>query len=323
MQAIVQDEYGTTDVLHSEEIERPTIADNEVLVRVHAAGVDRGVWHLMTGQPYLIRLMGFGLRRPKNRVRGMDLAGTVEAVGADVTRFTPGDEVLGIGNATFAEFSSAREDKLVLKPVNLSFEQAGALATSALTALQGLRDAGGLESGQHVLVIGAGGGVGSFAVQIAKALGAEVTGVCSTSKTELVRSLGADQVIDYTQEDFAARPERYDVILDIAGNRSLSHLRRALTSRGTLVITGGEGGGRWFGGIDRQIRALAISPFIRHKLTAFIASENVEDLQVLSSLVESGQLTPVVDRTFPLAETPEAIRYLEAGHVRGKVVVTV
>jgi NADPH:quinone reductase-like Zn-dependent oxidoreductase len=323
MNAIVQDIYGSSDVLELRDIDRPVAGDGDVLVRVHAAGVDRGVWHLMTGLPYLVRILGYGLRTPKTRVRGTDVAGRVESVGKDVTQFQPGDQVFGICDGSFAEYACAREDKFVRKPANLTFEQAAAVPTSALTALQGLRDAGKLEPGQKVLIIGASGGVGTFAVQIAKALGAEVTGVCSTTKTDLVRSIGADRAIDYTREDFGDGRRHYDVILDIAGNRSLSHLRRALTPQGTLVIVGGEGGGRWLGGMDRQLRALMLSPFVRQTLRSLFSMPRKEDLQFVKELVDAGKVTPVIDRTYPLREVPEAIRYLTAGHARGKVVITV
>ena len=323
MKAIVQDTYGETDVLEFREIGRPEIAADEVLVRVHAAGVDRGVWHLMTGLAYPIRLAGYGLRAPKTPVPGMDLAGVVEAVGADVTRFGPGDEVYGIGKGAFAEFARAPENKLAPKPANLTFEQAAAVAISGLTALQAVRDQGEVGPGQQVLVIGASGGVGSYAVQLAKAFGAEVTAVCSTTKVDLVQSLGADHVVDYTRDDFAAGNQRYDVIIDIGGNSTLSRLRRALTPKGTLVITGGETDGRWIGGYDRQLRAVLLSPFVSQRLRTFVNSENHVDLLTLTELIESGKVTPAIDRTFPLNETPKAIRYLEEGHVRGKVVVTV
>ena len=256
MRAIVQYEYGTADVLQLAEIDRPTIKAGEVLVQVRAAGVDRGTWHLMAGKPYVMRL-AFGVRGPRRAVPGLDVAGVVVAVGSDVTRFKPGDEVFGIGKGSFAEFAAAREDKLAHKPSSLTFEQAAAMSVSGQTALRGLRDVGGLQAGQKVLITGASGGVGTYAVQIAKALGAEVTGVCSTGKMDLVRSIGADHVIDYTHDDFADGEQHYDLILDIAGNSTLSRLRRALTPHGTVVIAGGEGGDRWFGGIDRQLRARA------------------------------------------------------------------
>jgi len=294
-----------------------------VLVCVHAAGVDPGVWHLMTGLPYLIRIAGYGFRAPRSPVRGNDLAGRVEAVGKDVTQFQLGDEVFGTADGTFAEYVSAKATHLAPKPANLSFEQAAAVPTSALTALQGLRDHAEAQPDQRILIIGASGGIGTFAVQLAKAFGAEVTGVCSTSKVDMVRSLGADHVIDYVSDDFTQRSQRYDVILDMAGNRSLSALRPALTPEGTLVIIGGEEGGRWLGGTDRQIRALLLSPFVRQRLRTFVAKESADDLLVLRDLIESGKVTPVVDKTFALREAAEAIRYLDEGHARGKLVLSV
>jgi NADPH:quinone reductase-like Zn-dependent oxidoreductase len=323
MKAIVRDTYGSPDVLELRDIDKPEIADDEVLVHVHAAGVGRDVWHVMTGLPYPIRLAGFGLRVPKNPVIGSDVAGVVEAVGKYVTRFQPEDEVFGIGKGSYAEYVCARENKLVHKPANLTFEQAAVVAISGLTALQGLRDHGKVHPEQEVLVIGASGGVGTYAVQLAKAFGAHVSGVCSTTKVDMVRSIGADHVIDYTREDFAEGDKRYDLILDIGGNSSLSRLRRILTPQGTLVIVGGEGGGRWLGGNDRQLRALMLSPFVGQKLRTFISKENHEDMNVLKELIESGKVTPVIDRTCPLSEAPEAIRYLEEGHTQGKVVITV
>ena len=323
MKAIVQDRYGTADVLKLEDIDKPKAASGDVLLRVHAASAHIGDWHFMTGLPYLFRIAGSGLRAPKTRVRGTDLAGRVEAIGKDVTLFQPGDEVFGICNGAFAEYATARQDKIAPKPANLTFEQAATAPTSGSTALQALRDAGKVQPGQTVLIIGAAGGVGSFAVQIAKAFGAHVTGVCSTTKVELVRSIGADDVIDYTRDDFAETGQRYDLILDIAGNRSLSHLRRGLAPRGTLVIVGGEGGGRWFGGIDRQLRAQMLSPFVRQKLGTFIAKQKGDDMVVLKELIEAGKVTPVIDTTYPLSEVPEAVRHLEEGHARGKVVITV
>ena len=323
MKAIVRDTYGSADVLELRDIDKPEIADDEVLVHVHAAGMDRGVWHVMTGLPYPIRLAGYGLRAPNNPVIGSDVAGVVEAVGKNVRRLQPGDEVFGIGKGTFAEYAGAPQDKLVPKPEVLTFEQAAVVAISGLPALQGLRDHGKVRPGQGVLVVGASGGVGTYAVQIAKALGAQVTGVCSTTKVEMVRSIGADHVIDYTREDFTEGDQRYDLILDIGGNSSLARLRRALVPRGTLVITGGEGGGRWLGGTDRQIRALMLSPFVGQKLGTFISKENHEDMNVLKELIESGKVAPVIDRTYPLSQVPEAIRYLQEGHAQGKVVITV
>jgi NADPH:quinone reductase-like Zn-dependent oxidoreductase len=323
MKAIVRDTYGSSDVLELREIDIPEISDDEVLIRVHAAGVGRDVWHIMTGLPYPIRLAGYGFRAPKNPVIGSDVAGVVEAVGKNVRRFQPRDEVFGIGKGSYAEYVCAREDKLAPKPVNLTFEQAAVVAIMGSTALQALRDHGKVSPGQEVLLIGASGGVGTYAVQIAKAFGAHVTGVCSTTKVEMVRSIGADHVIDYTREDFAEGDQRYDLILDIGGNSSLSRLRRALTPRGTLVITGGEGGGRWLGGTDRQLRALMLSPFVGQKLGTFVSKENHEGLMVLKELIESGKVIPVIDRTYPLAEVPEAIRYLEEGHAQGEVVTTI
>jgi NADPH:quinone reductase-like Zn-dependent oxidoreductase len=323
MKAIVQDTYGSADVLELRDIDKPEIADDEVLVRVHAAGVGRDVWHVMRGLPYPIRVAGYGLRAPKNPVIGSDVAGVVETVGKNVSKFEPGDEVFGIGKGSYAEYARAPEDKLAPMPANLAFEQAAVVAIMGSTALQGLRDQGKVEPGQEVLIIGASGGVGTYAVQIAKAFGAHITGVCSTAKVEMVRSIGADRVIDYTREDFAEGDQRYDVILDIGGNSSLSRLRRALASQGTLVIVGGEGGGRWLGGLDRQLRATMLSPFVGQKLGTFVSTPNHEDLLVLKELIESGKVTPVIDRTYPLAEVPEAIRYLEEGHARGKVVITV
>jgi NADPH:quinone reductase-like Zn-dependent oxidoreductase len=323
MKAIVQDAYGSADVLQSRDIDKPEIANDEVLVHVHAAGVDRGVWHVMTGLPYPIRLAGYGLRAPKNPVPGMDLAGVVEAAGDEVTRFQVGDEVFGIGKGTFAEYARALESKLAPKPANLTFEQAAAVAISGSAALQAVRDHAQVRSGQSVLVIGASGGVGTYAVQLAKMFGAQVTGVCSTTKVDLVRSLGADHVIDYTREDFASGQQRYDAIVDIGGNATLARLRRALAPKGTLVITGGETKGRWLGGSDRQLRAILLSVFVGQKLGTFISSENHKDLLVLKELIEAGDVTPVIDRTYPLSDAPEAIRYVEEGRARGKVVLTV
>jgi NADPH:quinone reductase-like Zn-dependent oxidoreductase len=323
MKAIVRDTYGSADVLELRDIDTPVVGDAEVLVRVHAAGVDQGVWHVMAGLPYPIRLAGYGLRAPKTPVLGADVAGVVEAVGNDVTRFRPGDEVFGIGTGSFAGHALARADKLAPKPAKLTFEQAAAVAISGLTALQAVRDHGKVQPGQQVLIIGASGGVGTYAVQVAKAFGAEVTGVCSTAKVDMVRSIGADHVIDYTQDDFADSGQRYDVIIDIGGNASLARLRRALTPKGTLVIAGGETDGRWLGGTDRQLRALALSPFVGQKLGTFVSREKHEDMLVLKELIEAGKVTPVIDRTYPLGDVPEAIRYLRAGRARGKVVITV
>jgi NADPH:quinone reductase-like Zn-dependent oxidoreductase len=325
MTSIVQDEYGSApeDVLRLAEIAKPTIGDDEILVRVRAASVDRGTWHVMAGLPYPIRIAGFGVRRPKATNPGRSVAGSVESVGTNVTEFKPGDEVYGTCDGAFAEYAVTRAGRLAPKPANLSFEQAAAVPISALTALQAVRDQAELQAGQKVLIIGASGGVGTFAVQIAKAYGAEVTGVCSTAKVELVRSLGADHVIDYTREDFLDRERRYDAILDIGGNSRLSRLRRALTPRGRLVIVGGETDGRWLGGTDRQIRALLLSPFVSQKLGTFVSSENSTDLIALREVIEAGKLVPAIDRTYALSETPAAVRHVQDGRARGKVVITV
>jgi NADPH:quinone reductase-like Zn-dependent oxidoreductase len=323
MRAIVQDAYGSADVLRLAEIDTPDIAPDEVLVQVHAAGMDRGTWHFMTGQPYLMRVMGFGFRRPKNRVAGLDVAGTVVAVGAEVTRFRAGDEVFGIARGSFAEYAAAREDKLAHKPANLSFEQAAVVPISGSTALQGLHDVGRVQAGQKVLVIGASGGVGTYAVQLAKAFGAHVTGVCSTAKVDLVRSIGADDVIDYTRQDFADGSQRYDLILDVGGNSRLSRLRRALTPTGTLVIVGGEEGGKLTGGFGRSLRAPLLSLFVGQRLTMLASKEHRSYLEALRPLIEAGRVTPAVDMTYPLAEVPAAMRHLEAGHVRGKIAITI
>ena len=322
MRAIVQDVYGSADRLRLAEIDKPVIAAGEVLVRVRAAGVDRGTCHLMRGEPYLMRILGFGFRGPKNRVPGLDVAGTVAAVGPGVTRFQAGDEVFGISRGSFAEYAAAREDKLVRKPASLSFEQAAVVAVSGLAAIKGLR-AGRIAAGQKVLIIGASGGVGTYAVQLAKAFGATVTGVASTAKSDLVRSIGADQVIDYTREDFADGRQHYDLILDIGGNSRLSRLRRALTPKGTLVIAGDEGG-KWTG-VGRQLRALALSPVVPQRLTMFISSTNKRqaDLEALRQQIEAGHLTPIVGKTYPLPDVPEAIRHLEGGRAQGKIAITV
>ncbi|WP_309108322.1 NAD(P)-dependent alcohol dehydrogenase [Arthrobacter sp.] len=324
MKAIVQDEYGSPDVLRLEDLETPAVGDKDVLVRVHAAGVDSGVWHLMTGKPYLLRLFGFGVRKPKLRVRGRDLAGTVSAVGQSVTKFQPGDEVFGTSlSGTYAEYALAGEDRLELKPANLTFEEAAAVPVSASAALHGLRDAGRIQEGQEVLIIGAGGGFGTYAVQFAKAYGANVTGVCSTGKVELVRSLGADHVIDYTREDYADGGRRYDLILEIAGNNtSLSRLRGAMTPHGTLVLAGGEGGGEVFGGVGRQLWGLLLSLFTGQKIRALVSGESVQDLQDLREFIEAGKITPAIGKTFSLVEVPEAIRQLRAGKAHGKLVIS-
>jgi NADPH:quinone reductase-like Zn-dependent oxidoreductase len=321
MKAIVQDEYGSADVLRLEDVEAPVVGKGEVLLRVGAASAFIGDWHVMTGTPYAIRLLS-GLRSPKQRVRGQDVAGTVEGVGDGVTAFRVGDEVFGVGVGTFAEYATARPDRLAPKPTNLSFEEAATVPTTGCTALQGLRNVGKVRSGQTVLVIGAAGGVGSFAVQIAKAFGAHVTGVSSTSKVDLVRSIGADDVIDYTREEIVDGKRRFDVIFDTAGNREASHLRGALTPKGTLVLAGGEGGGRWLG-MGRVMRAKAMSPFVGQKMTNYLGRPKAEDLLVLKDLIEAGKVKPVIGATYPLSDVPDAMRELGTGHGRGKVVITV
>ena len=323
MKAIVQDRYGSADVLELRDIDPPAAGEHDVVVRVRAAGCGPDVWHVMTGLPYFARL-GLGLRRPKLPIRGWDVAGTVEAVGRSVQGMAPGDEVLGVADGSFAELALARADKLVAKPARLTFEQAAATPVSGITALHALRDVADVQPGQRVLVIGAAGGVGTFAVQIAKAFGAQVTAVCSTSKLDLARSIGADDAVDYTREDFTDGTRRWDVIVDTAGRRPLSTLRRALAPAGALVIVGGDGGGRWTGGFFRgMLRAPLLSPFVGQKLRGLISKERQDDLRALVDLIETGKLTPVVDRTYPLAAAPDAIRYLEQGHPRGKIVISV
>ncbi len=321
MRAVVRDRYGAPDeVLRVANVPRPTIAAGEVLVQVRAAGVDRGVWHILTGLPYPVRLAGYGFRAPKNPVVGSDLAGVVERVGDAVTRFAVGDVVYGTGDGTFAEYVRAQEDQLSLKPETLTFEQAAAVPVSAQTALQAVRDHGRVQPGQQVLVVGASGGVGSYAVQIAKAHGADVTGVAGPAKLDLVRALGADAVLDHTTDALPAR--RYDVILDVGGNTPVSQLRKALTRRGTLVIVGGETGGRVLGGIQRQLGATLLSPFVRQRLLTFVCKANADDLAVLRDLVDAGQIRPAVDRVLPLDRAADALRMLLDGSVRGKVVLT-
>lgn len=322
MEAIVQDGYGTVDVLHRSRVARPEIAGNEVLVRVHAAGMDRGTWHLMTGRPYLLRAMGFGFRRPKNPVPGIDVAGTVAAVGSAVSRFAVGDKVYGMSRGSFAEYAAALEDKLARKPSNLSFEQAAAVPISAGTALQAL-DAGRMERGHKVLILGASGGVGTYAVQLAKSRGAEVTAVCSAGKADLVRSLGADHVLDYARDDFADGTRHYDLILDVGGNPPLSRLRRALTPKGTAVIVGGEEGGKWTGGLGRSLRAPLASLFVRQRLTMLASRERASDLERLTPLIEAGEVKPGIDRVYALDEVQAAMRHLESGNVRGKLAIAV
>jgi NADPH:quinone reductase-like Zn-dependent oxidoreductase len=320
MQAVVHDQYGSPDVLELRDVDPPVPADGEVLVSVRAAGVDRGVWHLLTGRPYLVRVVAFPLRPSRSPIRGWEFAGIAETAGDGVQL---GDEVYGTCAGSFAEFACAEVAKIAPKPSNLSFEQAAAVPVSGGTALQGLRDHGKVRAGQRVLITGAGGGVGTFAVQLAKAFGAEVTGVCSAGKVELVRSLGADRVIDRGQEDFADGRERYDLILDTAGVRSLSDLRRALTPDGTAVIVGGEGGGRWLGGFQRQIFWAPLGALRRgRRVRALAQVERGDDLRYLNGLFKSGQVTPVIERTYPLAEAAEAVRRLESGEVGGKLVLT-
>jgi NADPH:quinone reductase-like Zn-dependent oxidoreductase len=325
MQAIVQRRYGTEpeELLRLEQVAKPVAKDDEVLIRVRAAGVDRGTWHLMAGLPRVMRFIGFGLRGPKTPVPGWAVAGTVEAVGANTTTIKPGDEVFGTCRGSFAQYATARPGQLAPRPASLSFEQAAAMPGSATTALQAVRDKAKVRQGQHVLVVGASGGVGTFAVQISKAFGAEVTGVASTAKTDLVRAVGADHVLDYTREDITAGTHRYDVIIDIGGNRPLAHLRRVLAPEGTLVITGGEDNGRWFGGIGRNVRAQLLSPFTGQKLTAFVARQRRADLLALAEMADSGAISPAIDRTYPLGQAAAALRRLADGHVRGKVVITI
>ncbi|HUQ63444.1 MAG TPA: NAD(P)-dependent alcohol dehydrogenase [Acidimicrobiales bacterium] len=324
MHAIAQHRYGTDAerVLQLEEIATPDIGDGDVLVRVAAASVDMGTWHCMTGMPYAMRLAGFGVRSPKASNPGRALAGTVESVGKEVTEFRLGDEVHGTCDGSFAEYARVEMNMLASKPANLTFEQAAAVPISGGTALQAVRKAN-VQPGQTVLIVGASGGVGTFAVQIAKAFGAEVTGVCSTAKMDLVRSLGADRVIDYTRDDFTSGKDRYDVILDIGGSRRLWHLRRVLSPRGTLVIVGGETGGRWLGGFDRSLRAVLLSLFVGQKLGMLASKENAKDLNLLRDLIETGQVTPAIDRTYPLSETADAIRHVRDGRAQGKIVITV
>jgi NADPH:quinone reductase-like Zn-dependent oxidoreductase len=323
MKAIVQDRYGSADVLEFRDIDEPKVGEDDVLIRVHAAGCGPDVWHLMTGMPYMARL-AIGLRTPKLPVLGWDVAGTVEAVGPNVTDIQPGDEVMGTTKGSFAELAIAKADDLVPKPAKLSFEEAGSLPISGITALRAIRDEADVQPGQTVLVVGAAGGVGSLVVQIATAYGAKVTAVASTSKEDLVRSLGADDVIDYTREDFTDGSRRWDVLVDTAGRRPVSQLRRALTPKGTLVIVGGDGGGRWTGGFFRgMLRAPIVSLFVGQRLRGLATKVKREDLLALVELVESGKVRPVIDRTYPLIEAPDAIRYLQEGHSRGKIVITV
>lgn len=334
MKAIFQDKYGSPDALELREIDIPAVKDDEVLVRVHAASVHPDVWHVVLGRPYVLRIMGAGLLKPKNSVPGTDVAGHVESVGKSVTRFQPGDEVFGEtltrnqwhNGGAYAEFVSVREEALALKPANLTFEQAAAVPSTGFIAVQGVRDQGRVQAGQRVLINGAGGGVGTFAVQLAKAYGADVTGVDTTTKLDMVRSLGADQVIDYTQEDFTKSGEVYDLIVDIPGNHSFSDCRRALTPKGTYVLIGhdgfGDSGGRWIGSLGQFLKLVVKSPFVSQRMSPRISLDTNDRLVVLKQLIEDGKITPVIDRTFPLSEVPQAIRYLEGGQAQGKVVIT-
>ena len=324
MKAIVQDRYGSPGVLELREVDKPVVADDEVLVRVHAASVNARDWHIMRGDPYLARLV-FGFSGPKTKIRGTDFSGRVEAVGRNVKRFRPGDDVFGEADGAFAEYVCAPENVLEPKPAELSFEQAAAVPLAGNTALMGLRDLGGVQPGQRVLVNGASGGVGIFAVQIAKAFGAEVTGVCSTRNLELVRSTGADHVIDYTVEDFTQNGQRYDVVFDLVGNRSLTECRRALTPAGRLVLSGGgvSEGGSLIGPMGLILKGQVMSRFVRHRLLVLTATPSTENLAALRELAEAGKLAPVIDRTYPLSEVPEAIGYLEVEHARAKVVISV
>jgi NADPH:quinone reductase-like Zn-dependent oxidoreductase len=321
MKAIVYHRYGSPDVLQWEEIEKPTPGDNEVLLRVRAASVNPLDWHFMRGMPYVVRIPA-GLRKPKVTGLGVDVAGQVEAVGRNVTQLKPGHKVFGSCRRAFAEYVCASESSLVLKPDNVTFEQAASVPVAAFTALQGLRDKGHIQPRQKVLINGAAGGVGSFAVQIAKSFGADVTGVCSTRNVGMVRSIGADQVIDYTQEDFTKNSQRYDLLFDAVGNHSLFACRRVLNPKGVLIMAGGEGG-RWMvRALGRAITALVLSRFMGQNLTGLLARTRKEDLTVMRQLMEAGKVTPVIDRRYKLSEVPEAIRYVEQGHARGKVVIT-
>ena len=319
--AIVQDRYGSPEVLELKDVDKPVAKENEALVRVRAAAVNIGNWHLLRGIPYAMR-PAVGLFKPKHEIPGLDLAGQVEAVGASVKQFQPGDEVFGWCNGAFAEYACVEEDNLLAKPSNLTLEQSAAVGDSAFTALNAVRDQGKVQPGQKVMINGASGGVGTFAVQIAKSFGADVTAVCSTSNAEMVRSIGADQVIDYTQEDFTQDPQRYDVMLDLVGNRSLSDCRRALTPQGTYVLVGVSDMGRWLG-LARQIKLLSSSPFVRQRMRIFLTRHTRDDLVVLKELVEAGKVTPVIDRRYQLSEVPEALRYQGEGHSQGKIVIAV
>ena len=319
MKAIVQVNYGSPDLLQLRDVDKPVVKDDEVLVRVRAAAVNIGDWHLLQGVPYVMRL-GIGLRRPRREIPGLDIAGQVEAIGRNVKQFRPGDEVFGWCKGAFAEYARTVETNLLPKPANLTFEQAAAVGDSAFTALNAVRDQGKVQPGQRVLINGASGGVGTFAVQIAKSFGANVTGVCSTRNVDLVRSIGADQVIDYTKEDFTQTEQRYDVMLDMVGSRSLPDCIGALSRQGTYVLVGVSEMDRWFG-LARQMKALSLSPFVRQRVRVFIVRHNRADLAVLKELVEAGKVTPVIDKTYPLSEVPEALRHQGEGHAQGKIVI--
>ena len=319
MKALVQYKYGTPDVLELTEVEKPVAKDDELLVKIHAASVNAADWLVLTGLPYVVR-PAFGTIRPRHKIPGQDVAGTVEAVGKSVTQFKPGDEIFGENHNTFAEYVCVPEKGMALKPAVLSFEEAAAVPLAAVTALQGLRDAGKVQPGHRVLINGASGGVGTFAVQIAKAFGAEVTGVCSSRNMEMVRSIGADHVIDYSKQDFTGTGERYDVIFDLVGSPSLSACRRALNPGGILVMSAG-GSGRWIGPIGRILKAMATGPFVKNKMKPFVAGPNTADLDELRDLIEAGKLSPVIDRRFALREVPEALRLQGEGHAQGKTVI--
>jgi NADPH:quinone reductase-like Zn-dependent oxidoreductase len=321
MKAIVQRRYGSPDVLQLREVDEPAVGDDEVLVSVHAAAVNIGDWHLLRGVPYVIRLVA-GLRRPRREIPGIDIAGRVEAVGPKVRQLRPGDEVFGWGKGAFAEYARAAENALLPRPANLTPEQSAAVGDSAFTALAAVRDQGQVQPGDKVLINGASGGVGTFAVQMAKSFGANVTGVCSTRNLDTVRSLGADQVIDYTREDFAQTGKRYDVMLDLVGTRPLSDCRRALTARGTYVVVGVRHMGRWLG-LGRQVKTLLLSPFVRQRMRVFVVRHSRDDLVVLKALVEVGRVAPIIDRRFSLNDVPDALRYQGTGRVRGKLVISV
>jgi NADPH:quinone reductase-like Zn-dependent oxidoreductase len=322
MKAIVYCDYGPPEVLRLETVAKPACGDDQILVRVRAASVNPLEWHFMRGTPFVARAMGMGLRKPKNTRLGVDVAGQVEAAGRNVTQFKPGDEVFGSAHGALAEYACASERGLVMKPGNLTFEEAASVPVAAVTALQGLRDQGKVKPGQRVLINGASGGVGTFAVQIAKTMGAHVTGVCSTRNVEMVRSIGADEVIDYTREDFTKSGRRYDVILDMVGSHSLLASRRAMNPGGIYVMVGGPSG-RWIAPLDRMIAAKVLSWFVSQRMGMMLAELNKEDLGILRDLLQAGKVKPVIDRTYPLSQVPEAIRYLEGGHARGKVVIAV